>query len=74
MMSLLFRFHASFYIALLFTHRIHTALLMDTSNSYCRSSRLRHETSLTASYCHETIFFHFSFLLLFFSFSFIYLP
>ncbi|KAJ4477399.1 hypothetical protein J3R30DRAFT_3485256 [Lentinula aciculospora] len=50
MTSLLFHLHASFYIALLFTHLIHTALLMDTSNSYCRSSRLQCETSLTASY------------------------
>ncbi|KAJ4479397.1 hypothetical protein J3R30DRAFT_3477992, partial [Lentinula aciculospora] len=46
-MSLLFRFHASFYIALLFTHLIPTALLMDMSDSYCRSSWLRCETSLT---------------------------
>ncbi|KAJ4466001.1 hypothetical protein J3R30DRAFT_3596602, partial [Lentinula aciculospora] len=64
--SLLFCFHASFYIALLFTHLIPTALLMDTSDSYCRSSRLRCETSLMASYCHETIFF----IILFFYYSF----
>ncbi|KAJ4473850.1 hypothetical protein J3R30DRAFT_3512082, partial [Lentinula aciculospora] len=48
--TLLFRLHASFYIALLFTHRIPTALLMDMNDSYCRSSWLRCETSLMVSY------------------------
>ncbi|KAJ4490571.1 hypothetical protein J3R30DRAFT_3423041 [Lentinula aciculospora] len=50
MTSLLFCIHASFYIALLFTHQILTALLMDMSDSYCRSSRLWCETSLMTSY------------------------
>ncbi|KAJ4479147.1 hypothetical protein J3R30DRAFT_3474622, partial [Lentinula aciculospora] len=62
-MLLLFCLHASFYIALLFTHLLHTALLMDTSNSYCRSSQLRCKTSLTASY-----FFYYSFPFLLFTY------
>ncbi|KAJ4467050.1 hypothetical protein J3R30DRAFT_3580415, partial [Lentinula aciculospora] len=67
-MSLLFRFHASFYIALLFTHQIPTALLMDMSDSYCRSSRLRCETSLTVSYFFIILFFYYSFPFLLFTY------
>ncbi|KAJ4472625.1 hypothetical protein J3R30DRAFT_3521531, partial [Lentinula aciculospora] len=67
--SLSFRFHASFYIALLFTHLIPTALLMDTSDSYCRSSRLRREISLTASYVMKHLFS----IILFFYYSFLFL-